>query len=217
MAFDELYKFQVTIPTDSGIPKDSITNTFHFVNDSAFATDFDNVRDMLRDFYTVAPLPGSGSIASFMAKSLTGPATVKAYNMAAPIPRAPDYESTFAITFGSTQPDLPAENSIVLSFQAPRESGLPQARRRNRVYLGPFSEGANTDAGRPGIGPRIASAARDMLEASDSSVAWRWVIYSPTTEEFHLVTNGWVDNAWDTQRRRGLAPTTRTTWTDSTP
>lgn len=217
MAFDELFKFQVTIGTDSGIPRDAITNTWHFVNDSAVATDFDNVRDMLRDFYTVVPTPGSGSIASFMSKSLNGPAIVKAYNMAAPIPRAPAYESSFPITFASTSDDLPSECAIVLSFQAPRESGLPQARRRNRVYLGPFASSANSASGRPGIAARVASAARDMLEASDSSVAWRWVTYSPTTEEFHLVTNGWVDNSWDTQRRRGLAPTTRTTWTDSTP
>lgn len=66
-----------------------------------------------------------------------------------------------------------------------------------------------------------AAVGTTLLAAGDaSSGAWTWCIYSPTTEtqtaslasSFIPIVGGWVDNAWDTQRRRGLEPTTRTTW-----
>jgi hypothetical protein len=39
-----------------------------------------------------------------------------------------------------------------------------------------------------------------------------WAIYSPTANLHKTITDIWVDDAWDTQRRRGLAPTTRDTF-----
>jgi hypothetical protein len=40
-----------------------------------------------------------------------------------------------------------------------------------------------------------------------------WVIRSTVPlENFIQVTNGHIDNAWDTQRRRGPATTARTVW-----
>jgi hypothetical protein len=36
-----------------------------------------------------------------------------------------------------------------------------------------------------------------------------WSVYSPTTGQNNAITNLWVDNEWDTQRRRGLRPTSR--------
>jgi hypothetical protein len=42
-----------------------------------------------------------------------------------------------------------------------------------------------------------------------------WVVYSRVTDTARKVTNWWVDDAWDIQRRRGLRPTTRTEGTTS--
>jgi hypothetical protein len=52
-----------------------------------------------------------------------------------------------------------------------------------------------------------------MKAAAIASASWDWVVYSPTDDAYHEVANGWVDNAWDTQRRRGYKPTSRTTFT----
>jgi len=67
----------------------------------------------------------------------------------------------------------------------------------------------------------LCEAARGMaLDAADP-LAWTWVVRSGGGPEvgggwFPFVTpitDVWVDDAWDTQRRRGSNPTTRTTLT----
>lgn len=76
-----VYRFQTTIPTDSAIPRDYVTNTWHFSTVGAIPiiTDFDNVRDMLADFFTTAPSAGGNALSTYFAQSLNGPITVKAY------------------------------------------------------------------------------------------------------------------------------------------
>jgi len=36
-----------------------------------------------------------------------------------------------------------------------------------------------------------------------------WVVHSHANDASYTVTNAWVDDEWDTQRRRGMRPTTR--------
>lgn len=209
-----LYKFQVTFPTDSNIPKDFVTNSWHFFRTGvAPISDFDNVRDMLKDFYTVAPPLGGAALSTFISNVMNGPAIVKAYNLADPLPRVPSYESTFPIT-PSGSGSLPAEVAVVLSFQAARASGQSQARRRNRIYFGPLGTGALNSSGRPDttLITQMQRCANALQDASVASASWDWVVYSPTNGTQEIVDNGWIDNAFDTQRRRGLAPTSRTTF-----
>lgn len=209
-----VYSFTVTFPTDSAIPKDYVTNRFHFstVGAAPIITDFDNVRDMLKDFYTVAPPAGGNALTTWLDSGLNGPAIVKAYALEDSPPRAPVYESTFAFNPTGTG-TLPSEMAIVMSFQAARVSGQVQARRRNRVYLGPWGTSASA-GGRPAAGlvTQIARCGEQLAEAASSSVNWNWVIWSPTNSQDYQVDNGWVDNSWDTQRRRGLSATSRTTF-----
>jgi len=56
-------------------------------------------------------------------------------------------------------------------------------------------------------------APRSLLAPTETAGGWDWVVYSPTNGNTVNVDNGWVDNAFDTQRRRGLAVTARTNWT----
>jgi hypothetical protein len=39
-----------------------------------------------------------------------------------------------------------------------------------------------------------------------------WCVYSPTSNMLFPISQIWVDDAWDTQRRRGVKATTRTTY-----
>ena len=213
------YRFQVTFPMDSGIPADAVTNTFHFHESGVpIVTDFDNVRDMLKDFYTVAPPGGSAALATRLSLNIAATAIVKAYDLADPEPRVPAYESTFAIAAGGSSTAMPSELAVVLSFQAERESGVRQSSRRNRVYLGPLVATAlQSDRPAPTFISDIAKSARRLLNAADASVQWDWVVWSSTLNAFVLVNNGWVDNAIDIQRRRGVAASARTLWDDATP
>lgn len=216
MAFDKLYRFSVIFSHESGLPVDDVVNTWHWVRDSAVATDFDNVRDMLEDFYTTQYIVAAGSVGSDYSSRIANTVRVVAYNLEDPPPRVPAYSSTFNLPSRTGDP-LPSEVALCMSYQANPVSGQPQARRRGRVYLGPFSEAINSSVGRPSNVAKIARAGRELLLASNSSTIWRWVVYSPTNDSWENVQSGWVDNAWDVQRRRGPVATSRTIWNTSTP
>jgi hypothetical protein len=213
-----LYSWQWSWQAASERPEDAITNTFHFINNDTY-TDFDNVRDMLLNFYTVEAPDAGVRIIDWMANNtITGNWTLKAYALEDPKPRQPVITYTGSEVPISTS-GLPSEVALVLSFQAAQESGEIAARRRNRVYLGPFSSSANNTLGRPenDLVQTLLFTAKQLLLESIASVRWSWVAYSPTADLAYPITNGWVDNAWDTQRRRGLYYSARGSFTDATP
>lgn len=211
-----LFKWTITFEGESELPADGIVNTWHF---EGSGSDPDNVRDMIRDFYVLTPTGSTYSISScFPEGSVTDQYTIRAYNMDLPEPRPPVYEYTGTLPSLSSGDALPTEVALVMSYHAAPVSGVPAARRRGRVYLGPFSESVNTD-GRPvtGLINTIVRAGRDLIQASNAATSWTWVQHSPTAGTSSLVTGGWCDNAWDTQRRRGQDTTSRSTFTGGTP
>jgi hypothetical protein len=213
-----LYAFQWSWQAASERPEDAITNTFHFVNTDT-VSDYDNVRDILENFYTVQAPDAPNLITAFMTSaSITGNWTLKAYALEDPKPRQPVIMWTGSVSPGIGAA-LPAEVALVQSFQANIESGEIPARRRNRVYLGPFSTAANSATGRPSdnLVATMLFAGKQMILEATASVRWTWVAYSPTADEANQITNGWVDNAWDTQRRRGLYYSQRGTYTADSP
>lgn len=215
---ENLYSFQWIWQAYSERPEDAVTNTWHFHNNDVYE-DLDNVRDMLLNFYTVVAPDAPSAITDFYSGlSLTGVWTLKAYYLEDPKPRSPIFTWTGDESFGQSA-ILPTEVALVQSFQAEVESGTIAARRRNRVYLGPFAASANSSAGRP-VDDLVATmlfAGKQLQKESDASVRWQWRVYSPTDNESYPTRNGWVDNAWDTQRRRGLTYTQRGSFSDSTP
>lgn len=201
-----VFRFDVLIPSDTGLPSDTMVNTWHFEETGAPYGNYDNVRDMLADFYNLMDGYMAGAL-------IQNDLTVKAYDLAQPEPRVPVYEGVIEITPAAGVP-LPSEVALVLSIRADYESGTSSARRRNRKYIGPIVGAQNAGNGRPTttLVNGLCGAASDMLAAAQASVSWTWVVYSPTDGEAHPVIGGWVDDSWDTQRRRGLDPTSRTTW-----
>lgn len=216
---DGLYAFQWIWESVTGLPEDSYVNTWHFQMDAFLASDFDNVRDLLFDFYTDTPGDQPQPLTYFMTNhSLSGNYVLKAYLLTDPKPRAVAYETSGAVTF-NTNAALPTEVASVFSFQAEQESGENQKRRRNRIYLGPLGVSSSDDYSRMDD-TMVASmlfAGRNLTEAAAAAVTWSWVVYSPTDDATYPVNNGWVDNAFDTQRRRGLQSTARGTFGDGYP
>lgn len=206
---------------DTNLPEDDVVNVWHFDGDDSqtWAEDQDDLAERLRDFYL--------AIQTYLARTLSGALNVRIYDLEQPEPRVPRYEANYTITPNSSVP-LPSEVAVCLSMQATPTSGIPQARRRGRVYIGPLANGvlSNETAGQadPAIAPAfvtaLANAAAAMAIGPDPG-DFRLAVYSPTIhastgsldQAFNDVTSGWIDNAWDVQRRRGSAPTTRTLWT----
>lgn len=202
-------RVQATLNPVSGVAADAAVNVWHFLTDEEVATPA-LVEGALTDFYNGVRAAISPSI------KRTGGLTLKFYDLADPQPRVPFRETLLNITNTSVPLyALPAENSLCLSFQGQRVSGESQARRRGRIYLGPLGYSGAEDWARPSAGliSLLATAGDTLLAASDAQLHWNWAVWSTVNAEMTVVTDGWVDNAWDTQRRRGLEYTSRSTFT----
>lgn len=217
---DKLMRAQVTIPRVTGVPEDAFTNTWYFDGDDlggpiADGGYHDTVMTLLGNFYH--------AIDQFLCGMAGTVATVKIYDMRDPEPRIPERIDTIALTLG-TGDWMPAEVALCLSFQAAGASGVNQARRRGRVYLGPIDHDATYTQNLGDVRPTstcrdaIAAAAGALRDGADTTFGSHvsWAVYSPTLDvvgtiddAFNDVDNGWVDNSFDTQRRRGSAPSLR--------
>lgn len=209
------YRAQVIIPHTNGIARDAMTNTFHFIDfvPQPLVDLADDVSPLLEQLYEDVYV-GSNMASNAYAWLLT---TIKWYDLSQPEPRVP-YITSEPITAGTSASVIPNEVSVVSSFQANPVSGIPQARRRGRVYLGGlgvawFSPSAS------GLSPRLDTAkinqcalAFDNFRTAVAGTSARWAVWSPTDAAAYLVDNGWVQNDPDTQRRRGVAATVRTVW-----
>lgn len=197
------YQVQVSLKTTSALPEDYAMNNWSIRADDlaalavATATIMD-FYDAIRTYYP-ALIVQNGHL-------------FKSYDRSDPVPRAPVLEETFNFTSAPTGNALPEEVACCLSFQGDVSSGIPQARNRGRVFIGPLNVSVSDTSARPSSAFRtaLAGAADDLLTASDAAAAWTWVVWSTVLNSSGSITNGWVDNSFDTQRRRGRKPSTRT-------
>lgn len=128
--------------------------------------------------------------------------------------------------------DLPRECAAVLSYHSsltglaedtpggvagPRGDAHPAARHRGRIYLGPLSNnslGAGTNG--PGLSDNLrdvaTKAAKQFLitAASTALEGLAWSVWSRTNNLLTPIIAGWMDDAFDTQRRRGILASVRT-------
>lgn len=202
-------RIQCSLQMESGIPEDRPTNVFHVTTDSS-PFDPEVLVGVFEGAYQV--------FEDWMSKDVaeTGH-SIKIYDLADPEPRAPIWDDTFSLSTAPTGDPLPSEVCVCVSFQGTRVSGESQKRRRGRIYLGELGYQALGTTGRPAAGCVTAAAAFGLFiaEAADTSTSpdmWRWGVYSRVDEVFVPFADGWVDNAFDIQRRRGVAPTSRTTF-----
>lgn len=212
---------QWSFESASGIPQDESMNVWHFNIPGGWDTDVESdVNAALNTFY-------SSISAIYSENTITGDYELKIYDLIDAPPRVPKSITTGTITDLDDGDALPTECSIVMSFEGSPESGLTQRRRRGRVYLGPLSNGvASTALGLVTVGgptlTLIQDAAQELIVATGLDLDW--VVFSPTTagappwdlttveSATTFVASGWIDNAFDTQRRRGTIATTRLTF-----
>ena len=204
-----IVRVQAILPRDTGLPEDVSVNTFHFLTLGApeGAAGIDDIFAKLKAFYT--------SIQNLLGAVVAPPMLFKAYNLSDAPPRAPLAETTHPITPNTSS--LVEEVAVCLSYHGPKASGLAQARRRGRIFIGPLAGSAGvTVANRvrfdSSFSTILKNAGAALRDASNAATEWKWVVYSPTTTlgaQTTNVTGGWVDDAFDTQRRRGPAPTGR--------
>lgn len=203
-------KAQVTIPYFSAVPTDVAVNVWSFNVADDTTGELSQVGAFLNTFYS--------AIVSYMSPLLdTENASVKGYVRTDAEPQVPRLSGPLVLGPSGTGDPLPEEVAVCLSFRGALVSGQVPARRRGRVFLGPLrgpvvqvgaSSRAEVAAGfQEDIEDAIVAATAELTTAGNAHTIW-----SQTNEENITVTDYWVDNAFDTQRKRGRAPTSRRTW-----
>jgi hypothetical protein len=214
------YRFQYTIPYTSNMPTDVIVNdwSLFWAIGTPSTGDFDNARDALVAFYEA--VFNNGVVADIQAPWIaSGSASLKVYNRADPEPRAPVYMSAAGYTGDAASSTLlPPEVAVCASFEAEPLSGVPQARRRGRIFLGGWADSLVNPGDIdefPTIDVNMRNAIAGACETLGTSLVsdnWVWEVWSTVNGSGAPVADGWIDDALDTQRRRGQAPTVRTVW-----
>jgi hypothetical protein len=127
--------------------------------------------------------------------------------------------------------DLPSEAAVVATIHdvfwgaSAVEAGTtrPKSRHAGRLYIGPFCTTAVAMVGNEArvlsnLTDLIARNCRDLIaHAAGIGTATSWSHWSRTLAATFAVVGGHVDNAFDTQRRRGVAATTSELWSGVTP
>lgn len=213
---------QVELARTTGLPEDKVVNTLYFDTDVPVLPDSDEtaaIQAKVFAFYN--------AISQYLSTLITGALTLKLYDLEDPEPRSPIHEAATALV-GMQAADYPAEIAICASFAADKVSGEAQRRRRGRIYIGPTNS-TTRGAIVQGDVTVLASARVNILNAMQTladSPSQKWAVFSPTEAgapaggagaytaaqlgpAFNDVTNGWVDDRYDIQRRRGAKSTVR--------
>lgn len=201
-----LYRIQVTLRTTSGILNDFPTNTWHI--DADDLTALDGALDVLESSYDDYLRPRYPVTINQNGHEMV------CYRISDPEPRAPVLTRAWNFSSGITGNPLPSEVAMCLSYQGEKASGVPQSRRRGRIYIGPLNVGTLHTDGRPAAAAitSLVDAGENLLQASKAAPNWKWAVYSRVNGSGVSAENGWVDNAFDTQRRRGVEASARTTF-----
>lgn len=200
---------QVQLGYQSGLPSDVSVNTWSFDIADDTEGELAQVGAFLTTFYQ--------GLDGFWSPALdTAAVSAKIYRRSDPQPRTPIGElvaGTPLISLGDGR--MPEEVAACFSFRGAYESGEPPARRRGRVYLGPLATeclNSGDAAGRCYIDSTFTEAVEDAYTAAWAELTTAGnvhEVWSSADDAGYPVVAGWVDNAFDTQRRRGSIATAR--------
>lgn len=217
---------QVVMPYFTKLPKDVAVNTFHFrTPGDDLPEEAAEAAQRITIFYNNTYGSMTHPLAYYLSPVIdrtTDACTIKVFDMADAKPRTPIYQEDWTLGASASTKGLPSEVAAVFSFQGARMSGHAQSRRRGRLFIGPLGEEALT-FGSASAFPSLAGGliSNGVAAAHNLAVAgvWLpiWCVYSRVNDNLVTVTNGWLDNDFDTQRSRGPRATTRNTWTTVLP
>ncbi len=212
---------QVIFPNRTALAKDATVNTLHFgtTGPAVDALSAVSITAAIVDFFNADPVGADSPLGSHMSPGIDRPnCRIKIYRLNDPKPRIPlsDEPWTLIPSVGNA---IPSEVAVVASFQAAKVSGLSQASRRNRIFVGALNTTSMiADAqGNARVHNEVITSLLNAMNrlwvASDLDANWTWVANSPKLGILSTaaIRDGWVDNEFDTQRRRGVKATVRST------
>lgn len=188
--------------TAGGLPADQVINTFVFRDDAVTGNGYAEVVNRLEDFYYGLSGTQTATLGSYLHNSVDSLTYYLRDADAAPGTPGEEIESTAFTQTASISSSLPPDVAVCLSYRGP----VPDTKRtRGRIYLGPF-RGGSTLVDSDG---RLATGAHDNMLAAMAGLAStsetnsvRWTIASRAGNSSEDIVRGYIDRAFDTQRRR---------------
>nr|CRY97332.1 hypothetical protein [uncultured prokaryote] len=209
-------KVSVILPFTSGRPEDLAVNTW-YSNADLLSTGGDEFVDWVRDLYVGDVAETYDGIGRLIAGQVNKAGCILrsvGFNPATGKETSEANEEVIELGNQYDAENLPSEVALCLSYDAGFLLGVPKGRTRGRVFIGPLCNINGTTAtnpSRPG-----ATYISDLVEFAGVSAAARNAagaaisLYSPTDGVLRTIRAFSCDNEWDTQRRRGVEPTSRT-------
>lgn len=231
---------EIVFPSVTGLARDQFVNTLVF-NSADGTGSLTTLASDIASFYMSTPTGQTDQVAHFFSHAVSRSQNVlcKFYDISAHLDgsaHGSPIQVTSLGTLGAigtkSNGDLPNEVSVCLSFRntgvtvedvpggAPGPVGdtRPANRARGRIYLGPLDASALTmDASSGDSRPSAAytalvrAAAKQFLGNATLAHNWVWAVWSRKGATLNPVNQVSTDDAADTQRRRGIRPTARTT------
>lgn len=217
------FKTSLVLPNISGLPADSIVWDFAIEGASLLIVQplwTGLVNEALNNINAPGLVPLSARISDRIPRTVNA-LQLKYYDVTTHLDGSPAGSpvavDTLTLTSAAPSSPLPEELAVALSYHADftgavEESGLtrPRARRRGRIYTGPYSTvsvDANADVQSTLLNALLGAAIH--LNSASPTV---WRVWSRKDAAMRPVIGGFVDNGWDVQRRRGPKAPTRTLW-----
>jgi len=189
------FDFQVVLKHVSGLPEDVAINTLHF--EVTGPDTLEGTCDGIHAAYQALKPVLSNSYPNM---------TIKVYPPG-PNLSGPSFQKDYAFAGGGAP--CPSEVALCLSYATVDNPDASLPRRRGRIYLGPLAANA---IGEPRPGTTMRDYALDLgvaLSQIGFGANTTWTMFSKIDNAYAKIESIWCDDAWDTQRRRGLRPTMR--------
>lgn len=228
----------VSLPSTTGLPEDAATNDYAFLAADTSDATLDGITASLVALYNAGPVNAIGTYISGTRSRVSSACQIDYYNLTGHLDGSP-HGSPIRTDLWTLTPaasghsNLPDEVALKVTFLAAGWESVPEispnptpppatlrlrGRYRGGVYLGPWIVEAmgtvtTTNTPRPSatvVGYMATAFATFQDERPD------WAVWSRADADLKPMAVGgdsgivWCDNAWDTQRRRGPAATSRT-------
>lgn len=223
------YHAQVIFPFFTGLPRDVAINTFNFRGSTGNTEAVQAITARLQNLYNVGE-GASQTLASHMGLSISrASCRIKVYEVPTTFGPMGDPIEDLGWSLGAAGTGiypLPMEVAVCCSMVGLDQGvgdTIPIRRRRGRFFLGPLNSLAidTTLDNYPNVSnttrTNLAAKAAVLQAANDEDATW--CVWSRAgweagagADAWQEVQSGWVDNEFDTQRRRELDPTARTAW-----
>lgn len=204
----------------TNLPEDRIVTSFSFDAPDTSTATLDDLETMIVNFYQDNSGGQANRLDYYLASTVSRsvPVSVAYYDMTQPQPRVPLRTDTFTLGAPGNNNSLPQEICVCTSYHATFQSGIAKARQRGRIYFGPLTISTSlASTGQPArpttdlIGDLRIATNRLCVQSGTNGAPWS--VWSRVNSTLYPITGGWVDNEFDTQRRRGRLPTSRSSWT----